>query len=375
MNVKSISGHVWNTERQEFVSAEVRWNTSGLIESIRPTPTDAPWFIVPGFIDEHVHGGGGADAMDGSVDSLNIISGELTRYGVSAYVLTTMSASQESLLESVAAAAKYSIREGAELLGLHLEGPYLSPQYSGAQPKNRLRPIDNDEISQLIDASGGTIRIMTMAPELPGALKCISWAVNHGIHINLGHTAADYCTTRQAIDQGADGMAHLFNGMPSLHHRDPGPVGLALSDSRVYVEIIADGVHICPPVIQMTWAAAKGRVLAITDGVSAIGLAPGRHHLGEQEVIVDERAVRLSTGSLAGSKLTLDQAYRNLMCWHIPESEIIDALSTRVARRLGLTRQGSLNSGCYADMVLLNPDRTVHQTIVRGKICYTQPDQ
>ena len=125
----------------------------------------------------------------------------------------------------------------------------------------------------------------------------------------------------------------------------------------------------------MTWSAAQGRVIAITDGVSAIGLAPGRHHLGEQEVIVDNRAVRLPTGSLAGSKLTLDQAYRNLMRWHIPESEIIDALSTRVARRLGLTRQGSVSPGCYADMVLLNPDRTVHQTIVRGKICYTQTDQ
>lgn len=258
------------------------------------------------------------------------------------------------------------------MLGVHLEGPFLSPQYCGAQPKHRLRGVNRQELETLLEVSHGKIRIITLAPELPGALELMSWLTKEGIRVNVGHTAADFNETSQGIDVGADGMTHLFNGMPPLHHRNPGPVGLALSDPRVYVEVIADGVHLDPSVVRMIFAAAAGRVIAITDGVSAIGLPPGKYRLGELEVMVDAQAVRLPSGSLAGSKLTLDQAYRNLLAWGISESAVIDALSTRAAQRLDLRQQGILAPGFYADMVVLDDQRNVQKTILRGKVVYAK---
>lgn len=371
-----VHAWVWDTARDDFLPAEVRWDAQGVIRAVvrRDAPPDQ--WVVPGFIDEHVHGAGGADAMEGSTDALDRMARVLARHGVTAFLATTMSGRWESIERAVKAARSHiPPNEGARLTGVHLEGPYLSSEYHGAQPLDRLRPISVAELDHLVDLGGGTLRLVTLAPELPNAPAAIDRLVRRGVLVNLGHTGADFDTVRAAVDAGADGVTHCFNGMPPMHHRAPGPVGLALSDSRVHVELIADGVHVHPAMIRMAWAAARGRVLAVTDGVPAVGLGPGRHRLGEQEVIVDEEAVRLPTGSLAGSKLTMDRAYRNLLAWGLPEGEVIQAVSTSVARRLGLARNGQIVPGMVADLAVLDSERHVIQTIRSGRSVFKRDDR
>ncbi len=369
---RRINGQIWDSRERRFKAGEITWNREGVIDGVRPRSSVERQWIVPGFLDQHVHGAGGADTMDSNHDRLATMAEELAKYGVTGFLATTLTASPAALRKAVAAAADYAGDRGAELLGIHLEGPYLDPEHRGAQPPEWIRPADRGELEQLIERGRGRIRLITVAPERPGAEDTIAWLVKQGIRVNMGHSGADFAAAIRGADAGADGITHLFNGMPSLHHRAPGLVGLALSDPRIRVEVIADGVHLHPAVVRMVWSAAQGRVIAVTDGISAVGLGPGRHHLGELEVEVDDRAVRLPSGTLAGSKLTLAQAYRNLLTWNVDEDQIIDALSTLVAERFGWEDRGRLAPGCRADAVVLDADRNVLQTLRGGRVIYAK---
>ncbi len=367
---RRINGHIWDSRARRFQPGEITWNREGVIDGVRPRASVERQWIVPGFLDQHVHGAGGADTMDGSHQRLATMAAELAKYGVTGFLATTLTASPEALLAAVSAAGDYVSERGAELLGLHLEGPYLDPEHRGAQPPAWIRAADRGELERLIDRAQGRIRLVTVAPERPGALETIAWLTAAAIRVNMGHSGADFEAAQRGADAGADGVTHLFNGMPSLHHRAPGLVGLALSDPRIRVEVIADGVHLHPAVVGMVWSAAQGRVIAVTDGISAVGLGPGRHRLGELEVEVDERAVRLPSGTLAGSKLTLAQAYRNLLEWNVDEADVIDSLSTLVAERFGWDDRGRLAPGCRADAVVLDADRTILKTLRAGRLIY-----
>jgi len=372
--VGQIEGQIWDSARAEFVGGVLSWNPEGIIDAVRTAPSSEALFVVPGFVDLHVHGSGGRDVMDASPEALTTIAVQLARYGVTGFLATTLTATAQDLARAVDAVAAYKESDqGAHILGMHLEGPFIDPEHRGAQPQERIRSMDQREMQDLLRRANGCIRLMTMAPEMPGGLEGISWLVEQGVRVNIGHTGATLEAAEEAIDRGADGVTHLFNAMPALHHRSPGPVGLALSDPRVFVEIIADGVHIHPRVVKMAFAAAQGRMVAITDGISAVGLPPGKHHLGELTVDVDEVAVRLPSGTLAGSKLTLDQAYRNLVSWGIDEAVVIPSLTETPWRRIGMKGHGRLISGLSADFVVMNRDRRVLQTVRRGRPIYTAP--
>ena len=369
--VGQVEGQIWDSEQGSFVSGVLRWDQRGVIESVQPAKTDRAIFVVPGFIDVHIHGAGGSDVMDATPQALKNISHQMVRYGVTGFVATTLTSTPKDLAKAVDAVRAFQDDgRGAQLLGLHLEGPYIDPDHRGAQPPDRIRPMDRAEMEDLLARGRDFIRIMTVAPEMPGALDGIAWLVEQGVRVNIGHTGCTLDVAERAADLGADGITHLFNAMPGLHHRNPGPVGLALSDSRMFVEIIADGVHINPHVVRMVYQAAEGRVMAITDGISAVGLPPGKHHLGELIVQVDERAVRLPSGTLAGSKLTLDQAYRNLLQWGVGEASIVRSLSETPWARLGFGGRGHLAPGLPADLVVLNEERTVLETIRQGQTVY-----
>lgn len=362
-----VEGQIWDAGAGQFRPGLAEAGQDGRIRTIAVRP-EAPGdrFIVPGFIDEHIHGAGGADVMDASPESLAVISRTLAGVGVTAFLATTLTAPREDLLEAVRLADRAAgTLPGAELLGVHLEGPFIDPAHRGAQPLERIRPIDPDELLALREA--GPVRLVTIAPELPGAEAAIRRLAMDGVRVNVGHTGADYETARRALDWGADGVTHLFNAMPPLHHRNPGPVGLALTDPRLYVEIIADGVHIHPAVVAMAFRAVPGRMVAVTDAVSAVGRGPGRHHLGELTVEVDGAAVRLPGGTLAGSILTMDRAWRNLASWGVGPAERIGALSEAPARRFGWTDRGRLEVGARADWVVLDGAGEVLETVVGGQ--------
>lgn len=366
-----IEGRIWSSEQDLFINGVVRWNDQGRITSVDSVPSAPKRFIVPGFIDLHVHGAGGSDTMDASSEALEQISGQLPRYGVTGFLATTLTATPGDLAMAVQAVGTFQPRGNqAEILGVHLEGPYIDPDHRGAQPLSRIRPIDRQEIEDLVQRSAGRVRLITIAPEMEGALEQIAWLRDQGIRVNLGHTGASLETAEAALDRGANGVTHLFNAMPSLHHRDPGLVGLALSDPRMFVEVIADGVHIHPHVVRLVFEACRGRVVAVTDGISAVGLPNGKHRLGELTVDVDEKAVRLPSGTLAGSKLTLDQAYRNLLSWGISESQVIDSLSHTPWSRLGQVDRGRIASGQWADLAVLSEGREVEATLLRGHFIF-----
>lgn len=365
-----VEGQIWHGDAGAFRPGVVTAGQDGTIRTVTDDPrAPADRFVLPGFIDEHLHGAGGADVMDPDPESLAIISRTLARYGVTTFLATTLTATPGDLRAAVVRAGQAAgALPGADLGGVHLEGPFIDPEHRGAQPRDRIRAVDRDELQALCEA--GPVRLVTMAPELPGAQAAIESLVAAGVRVNIGHTGADYDTARRAVDWGADGVTHLFNAMPPLHHRNPGPVGLALDDPRLYVEIIADGVHLHPATVAMAFRAARGRMVAVTDAISAVGLPPGRHHLGELTVEVDDHAVRLAGGRLAGSILTMDRAAQNLAAWGIAPRLRIAALSEAPARRFGWTDRGRLAAGARADWVVLDPAGEVRETVVRGRSVY-----
>ncbi len=342
--------------------------------------------VVPGFIDVHVHGLEGLDTLDGR-DAVPGIAARLPKYGVTAFCPTTVACDPQALrqtLESITYARSLSAPEGARVLPAHLESNFINPAYRGAQPEHCLRTppapgvprvprhggYDGTDILEEIDRAGQAVQIVTLAPELAAADALIRHLVAAGRRVSLGHSGATLEQGRAAIAAGACHATHLFNRMPPLGHRDPGLVGAVLESDRVAAEIICDGVHVHPAVVGMSVAVKHPeRVMAITDGTAAAGLADGAHaKLGGSRITVSRSAAYLADGTLAGSTATMDKVFRFLVN-DVGLSPVVASrlCSTTPADELRLQDLGRIQKGAIADLVVLDKNLQVRRTYVGGK--------
>ena len=332
--------------------------------------------IAPGLIDIHIHGASGRDVMKGDPGSLATIERFLAKHAVTSYLPTTITApvdstlaALESLANAIDAAGKH--QDGDELRarprGIHIEGPFLSHARRGVHPTENLLPPTVKMFERFWEAARGHIRVMTIAPELPGAPEVIADAARRGVCVSLGHSDADLQSTRTGIAAGARHATHTFNAMRPLRHRDPGILGAVLTDSNLSADIIADGLHVDPAIVQL-FLQAKGpdRAVFITDSTAATGMPDGIYKIGTLEMEV-KRGVCLARGTLAGSTLTLDQAVRNVMQFaHCDLEQVLRPATLNPARVAGLAGKGILEVGVEADLVVLSPEGDVRNTIIRG---------
>lgn len=320
--------------------------------------------LLPGFLDVHVHGGGGADFMDATPEALETICRIHAAHGTTGLLATTITHRR-----SAVDAALRNVRENPRpvVLGVHLEGPYISPEKPGAQPKEFVRDYDETEFASWL--AFDAIRRITLAPERPGAAELCAACLASKIALSFGHSGASAAQLRAALDRaGAADATHLFNAMNGIHHRDPGPIPIFLTDPRCYVELIADGHHVAPEVVAVA-VRAKGidKVLAITDAMAGAGAPDGAYGLGGHEATVKDGKATLADGTLAGSVLTMDAAARNLRDWcGLSWTEIARVTSTNAAERHGWTNKGRIAVGADADFVLVDDSLAVHSTWLGG---------
>jgi len=313
--------------------------------------------IAPGFVDLHGHGGGGHAYDDGGAEvvaALAVHRAHGTTRSVVSIVTNPLAEMRERLAEVAGLAATDPL-----VLGSHLEGPFLARARRGAHNPEFLRDPDQATIESLLDAAAGTLRQVTLAPELPGGIEATRQFTGSGVVVAVGHTEADLDTTRAAFDAGARILTHVFNAMPGIHHRDPGPVVAGIDDARVTLELVLDGHHVHPDVAEMVFRAAPGRVALITDSMAAAASQDGDYRLGSLNVTVrDGLAVLSGTSTIAGSTLTQDAALRNAVALSgLTRAEAVGALTAAPARALGLGSQlGLLEAGYAADVVVLDDD-------------------
>lgn len=332
--------------------------------------------LMPGFIDTHFHGSGGDDVMAGGVEGLGRIARSVLRYGTTGFLVTTIAARHEDLLRSIhdTHVARSRPLDGAQILGLHLEGPYMNVSFKGAQPEWGIRDPDPDECRELLLAGAGLVRIMTLAPELPGGLELIRLLTAAGVAPSLGHSMADYDTALAAIAAGATRATHLYNAMSGLHHRKPGLAAACLCEPGIQAEIICDGVHVSPHMIDLAWR-TKGRhgLTLVTDATAAQGHGDGVYSLGDFEIEVRGPLCTLRDGvTIAGSVLTMNRAIANAV--DFTGMTLLDAAemaSAGPAKVCGVAdRKGRIEAGMDADFALLNADFSVARTIVAGRILF-----
>jgi N-acetylglucosamine-6-phosphate deacetylase len=325
-------------------------------------------WLVPGFIDLHGHGGGGHSYDDG-VDSIVAALAAHRAHGTTRSVLSLVANPIDQLRKSLGIIADLAVADPL-VLGSHLEGPFLAPDRRGAHnPEYLLEPLPFD-VEELIGAARGTLRQLTIAPELPNALDAITVLVEAGVTVAVGHTEADFELTKLAFDRGARILTHAFNAMPAIHHRAPGPVVAAFEDDRVTIELILDGRHVHPEVAAMTFAAAPGRVALVTDAMAAAAASDGDYRLGSLNVSVRDGLALLSgTSTIAGSTLTQDEALRCAISQsRVSPRDAVTALTATPARALGLEHSfGSLHAGYAADAVLLDHDWQVTSVWAAGR--------
>jgi len=334
--------------------------------------------LAPGFIDLHIHGGAGHDVMEAGAGALPPVERLLVSHGVSSYFPTTVTAPLDATLsaltrlaDAIEAAERSPQPQNGELrarpLGIHLEGPFISHKRRGVHPPENLLAPSPAAFDRFWQAARGHIRVLTIAPELPGALEVIKLASSRGVCVSLGHSNADLDAARAGFAAGARHATHTFNAMRPLDHRDPGILGEVLTDFRLSAEIIADGIHVDPVIVQL-FLKAKGPEAAvlITDATAATGMPDGRYRLGSLEVEVKDGRCMVGD-SLAGSVLTMDRAVRNVMQfaqWDLQQAVRLATLNP--ARVAGVKQGGTLQAGAPADLVVLSPSGEVRKTIIRG---------
>lgn len=311
-------------------------------------------YLTPGFVDIHGHGGGGG-TYDHGLDAIAAARAVHLARGTTRAVLSLVTASIDDLAAQVGMIADLSERD-ATILGTHLEGPFLDPGHKGAHTESLLRAPDGAAVARLVEAGRGTVRQVTLAPELPGGLAATAQFVAAGVAVAVGHTNATEAEASAAFDAGATLLTHAFNAMHGIHHRAPGPVVAAMRDERVTLELIADGIHVHPDVIALAFAGAPGRIALITDAMGAAGEPDGAYELGGLAVTVTDGVARLDEGgAIAGSTLTQDAALRLVVAGGLPVADAVAALTSVPARAIGLAgRYGSLRPGAAADAVLLD---------------------
>ncbi|CAL2057052.1 MULTISPECIES: N-acetylglucosamine-6-phosphate deacetylase [Streptomyces] len=325
-------------------------------------------WLVPGFVDLHNHGGGGA-SFSGTAEQILTAIRTHRAHGTTTLVASTVTDEMDLLVRQAGLLSE--LAEQGDIAGIHFEGPFISPCRKGAHSEALLRHPEPAEVRKLIDAARGQARMLTLAAELPGGIDSVRLLAEHGVIAAIGHTDATYEQTVDAIEAGATVATHLFNAMPALGHRTPGPVAALLEDERVTVELINDGTHLHPAALELAFHhAGADRVAFITDAMDAAGIGDGRYMLGPLEVEVSEGVARLvEGGSIAGSTLTLDRAFKRAVTVdRLPVEDAVKALSANPARLLGLSdRVGSLEPGKDADLVLLDADFDVRGVMRHGE--------
>src|SRR6202050_5223809 len=334
--------------------------------------------VVPGFVDVHIHGAGGHDVMEATPAALDCITSTVARYGTTSILATTVTASVDETCRSLEGIAQYirahekfeqqSTAPGAEILGIHLEGPFISKARRGVHPPEAIARPSVAILEKFRAAADGLIRMITVAPEIPGALDLIQAAVSNGIVAAIGHTDANYEQTQAAIQAGARHTVHFYNAMRPFSHRDPGIIGAVLTEPDVSAEVIADGIHVAGPAIQVLLG-TKGfdTVLLASDATAATGMPDGNFRLGNFEVVVKDGVCRNAEGKLAGSTLTLDRALRYIVALGVPLVDALRMATILPARRVSLAgKKGIIALGADADLLVLTPDLRVVGVMTRG---------
>ena len=337
--------------------------------------------VVPGFIDIHIHGAAGHDLMEGTSEAVSAVANYLARHGTTAFLATTATASIERTLHAARALGEtintsnrsHGTGEkiaGAQPVGIHFEGPFLNVKKRGAHPASQIQKPSTSLLEKLLAAASGTARILTLAPELDGALTVLEFARSRGLRVGIGHSNATYEEAERAIAAGATHAIHMFNAMRSFSHRDTGIIGAVMTDKRISAELICDGIHVEKSAIQLL-ILAKGmdKLLLVSDSLSGAGMPDGNYRLGNFTVHVAGGVCRTVEGNLAGSTVTLDAAVRNLVSFTgLSYRECLAAATLNPARILGLEKQkGCLVPGADADLAVLDRNFYVTQTYVRGR--------
>jgi len=331
--------------------------------------------VAPGFIDIHVHGGKGKDVMDASYEAINELSKFFATHGTTAFVATTISASHDELL-NVARAVRLAMEkgtDGAEVLGIHMEGPYMSPDERGAHAADQVRAPSLEEFKEIWEASNGAVRMVTLAPEWAESEKFIENLRSLGVVASVGHSNATYSQVVDAIQHGLKHATHTFHRMKVFHHREPGVVGAVLVHDELTAELICDNVHVHPTAMKLL-IKAKGanKVALITDAIRAAGMLNGEYKVGKATVIVKNGISRSEAGELAGSTLTMDRAVGNMVkSVGLSLQTAIRMATTNPATTIGIDKmKGSLKTGKDADIVIIDEEVNVYMTIVKGRVVY-----
>lgn len=330
-------------------------------------------YVVPGFIDVHIHGSNGADAMDGTVEALKTISSYIATKGTTKFLATTLTSSKEELINVLKIAADLQNKEidGATIFGVHMEGPYFDIEYKGAQNEKYMKPATEKEIKDYLDVKPGLVKMMSLSPHTEQSIETVKFLRENGVIVSVGHSAAKFNDVMKAVDAGLSHSTHTFNGMRGINHREPGVAGAVLISDKINAEVIFDKIHIHPEIVRlMIKAKGTDKVVCITDAMAATGLPNGDYKLGELDVYVKDGEARLkSNDSLAGSVLTMDKAFKHVIELGYPIYEAVKLTSTNAAVEFGLNA-GAIEVGKEADFTVLDDSYNVDMTIVNGNIKY-----
>lgn len=332
--------------------------------------------VVPAFIDQHIHGAGGADAMDATEEALQTISEYLAREGTAAFLATTMTQSKENISNALANVKKVVEKgefKGAEVLGVHLEGPFISPKHVGAQPLEYVAKPQAETFDEYNAISGGNIKVVSLAPEVDGGLELIEHLAKNGVVASIGHTGAKFSDVEKAVEAGTRNVTHTYNAQTGLHHREAGVVGAAMLLDDLNCEMICDTIHVSVPAIRLVIKnKPHGKFTLITDAMRAKGMPDGLSELGGQQVFVKNGEARLADGTLAGSVLRMNVAIKNLVeKAGVSFTDAIDFATINPAKNLGVDAQrGSIEVGKRADITVLDGEYNVLYTVRGGEIIY-----
>lgn len=347
----------------------------GKLDDVEPI-FDTDGVVLPGFIDEHIHGAGGADAMDGTEQALQTISEYVAKEGTTGFLATTMTQSPENIgkaLKNVKTVREKGEYKGAEILGVHLEGPFISPKHVGAQPLEYVAKPAPETFDKYNEISGGNIKVVTLAPEVEGGLDLVKHLAKIGVVASIGHTGAKFSDVEAAVAAGATNVTHTYNAQTPLHHREAGVVGAAMLIDELNCEMICDTIHVSVPAIKIfVKNKPHDKFTLITDAMRAKGMPDGLSELGGQQVFVKNGEARLADGTLAGSVLKMNVAVKNLVeKVGVSFTDAVDFASANPAKNLGLyDERGSIEVGKRADFAVMDKDYNILYTVIGGKVVY-----